>query len=139
MASTSHADSPRSSPSTAEAAELGGEDELEDEDEDEDVLTTQAMRTRPKTKSSDWPAPLLGAQLRRIDAPAAELLALSLSTPSLRSVLLFCFGAARSGVDCSWPGHIDYRPTACSKLRKSSKADHCSLRTAERDHAGHRD
>lgn len=44
------------------------------------------------------PSPLLGAQLRRIDAPAAELLALSLSTPSLRSVLLFCFGAARSGV-----------------------------------------
>ena len=65
------------------------------------------------------PSSLLGAQIRRIDAPAAELLAISLSTPSLRGVLLFCFGAARSGV-----GLLSTRPhglpanSFVQKLRK---------------------
>jgi len=65
------------------------------------------------------PTPLVGARIRRIDAPAADLLAISLSTPSLRSVLLFCFGAARSGV-----GLVTTRPHGLAassfvqKLRK---------------------
>ncbi|MET0387113.1 MAG: NFACT RNA binding domain-containing protein [Polyangiales bacterium] len=41
---------------------------------------------------------LVGARIRRIDAPDSEILALTLYAPELRTVLLFCLARARAGV-----------------------------------------
>jgi predicted ribosome quality control (RQC) complex YloA/Tae2 family protein len=64
-------------------------------------------------------ASLSGCRIRRIDAPDPELLALSLIGRELRSVLLFCFSAERTGV-----GLLSERPhglpasSLVQKLRK---------------------
>lgn len=64
-------------------------------------------------------ASLLGARIRRIDAPDTELLALTLYSHELRTVLIFCFTAGRAGV-----GLVSERPHGApansfvQKLRK---------------------